>query len=93
MFISKYDKEEMRISIRTLQANLSEVLTLNKTMKQAIIDLEDRIITLERLIVKKEKKKTLLTPEAPWGYKLDGTPKKRPGFDPNKTKEVKSEQP
>ena len=33
------------------------------------------------------------TTEAPWGYKKDGTPKKRPGMAPLPKPEVKNEQP
>jgi hypothetical protein len=66
MFISNYDKEEMRVSIRTLQAQ--------------VIHLFDEIKALK---ADKQKPKTrsllLRTDEAPWGYKKDGSPRKRPG--------------
>ena len=80
MFISNYDKEEMRISIRTLQAQVLHIFEEIKALKAA-----------------KQKPKTrsliLRTDEAPWGYKKDGTPKKRPGVSPKKIEEAKNEQP
>ena len=82
MFISNSEKEVIRITMQAFQNNLSNALAENKSMKQAIIDLEGRINALEKSAkrpAKKEKKQILRTPEAPYGYKLDGTPKKRPG--------------
>ena len=80
MFISNYDKEEMRISIRTLQAQVLHLFEEIKTLKAA-----------------KQKPKTrsliLRTDEAPWGYKKDGTPKKRPGRPIYNIPEIKNEQP
>jgi hypothetical protein len=40
-----------------------------------------------------KKTPALRTAEAPWGYKKDGTPKKRPGIAPQKKQEIKNEQP
>ena len=67
MFISKYDKEEMRISIRTLQAQMVHLMDELKTLKAA------------QKPKKAPKAVIFRTGEAPWGYKKDGTPKKRPG--------------
>jgi hypothetical protein len=56
-------------------------------------------VAVSRLEAQIEKLKPKLKPpifrtdEAPWGYKLDGTPKKRPGMSPKKIEEVKNEQP
>lgn len=67
MFISKYEKEEMRISIRTLQAQMVHLMDELKTLKAA------------QNPKKAPKAVIFRTGEAPWGYKKDGTPKKRPG--------------
>ncbi len=64
MFITKAEKEEMRILIRTLQSRVKE--------------LELRLSVLEPLRLK-QKPAIFRTAEAPWGYKKDGSPKKRPG--------------
>ena len=61
MFISNYDKEEMRISIRTLQAEMAALIKEVNALRVA------------------KQKITISTVEAPWGFKKDGTPKKRPG--------------
>lgn len=66
MFISKYEKEEMRISIRSLQAQVKHLLD------------EVRELKLSRP-ERKPKSLIVRTEEAPWGYKKDGTPSKRPG--------------
>jgi hypothetical protein len=81
MFISNYEKEEMRVSIRTLQAQVTHLFDEIKELKAKR--------TINRVI----KKKPLFifrTDEAPWGYKLDGTPKKRPGKAPATNKETQS---
>lgn len=75
MFISNYDKEEMRISIRTLQAQMVHVMDELKALKSA------------------KKKITISTVDAPWGFKKDGTPKKRPGRATQPKPEVTNEQP
>ena len=67
MFISNYDKEQMRVSIRTLQAQMVQVIGELKALKDA----QKPKRTLKPIIFK--------TNEAPWGYKLDGSPRKRPG--------------
>jgi tetrahydromethanopterin S-methyltransferase subunit B len=64
MFISNDEKEIIRISVRTLQEKVKE--------------LEERIDRLSSTVTK-IKPPILRTAEAPWGYKMDGTPKKRPG--------------
>lgn len=73
MFISNYDKEEMRVSIRTLQAQVVHLFDEIKALKASKATTKPPI---------------LRTAEAPWGYKLNGTPKKRPGLQPKKTEEA-----
>lgn len=68
MFISNYEKEQMRVSIRTLQAQVKQLFEEIATLKAA--DKSKKIS--QRVILFK-------TDEAPWGYKKDGTPRKRPG--------------
>lgn len=98
MFISKAEKEELRISVRTLQAQSKEINQLIKDLNDRFNRLaayalkkKARVETLERIMkITPEKMgdidKTLepvfrkvRTGEAPWGYKKDGTPRKRPG--------------
>lgn len=66
MFISNYDKEEMRISIRTLQAEMAALIKEVNALREAKTKPAKRSLILR-------------TGEAPWGYKKDGTPKKKPG--------------
>ena len=84
MFISNTEKYQIQMTLRSLQATISDLSRENETMKQAIIELEQKAKSFKKPIgrplkVKKEKKPIIRTPEAPYGYKLDGTPKKRPG--------------
>lgn len=71
MFISKAEKEEMRITIQSLQASVRDLSLNVKSMKLAIIDLEEKSAA--------KKRPSIRTAEAPYGYKKDGTPKKQPG--------------
>lgn len=64
MFISKTEKEELWLAVRSLQAKVH--------------DLEIETVWLKNKLYK-AKPPTLKTEEAPWGYKADGTPRKRPG--------------
>ena len=68
MFISNDEKENIRISIRTLQADMAALIKEVNALRVAKQKNEPKVI--------------FRTAEAPWGYKLDGTPKKRPGFAP-----------
>lgn len=80
MFISNYEKEQMGFLIRTLQAQMVHVMDELKALKAA-----------ER--PRKPPKPVIFrTDEAPWGYKKDGTPRKRPGRKISKP-EVMNEQP
>ena len=81
MFISNYDKEQMRVSIRTLQAQMVQVMGELKALK----DVQKPKKALKPIIFR--------TDEAPWGYKKDGTPKKRPGRPVYNIPEIKNEQP
>jgi hypothetical protein len=69
MFISNYEKEQMRVSIRTLQAQMIHVMDELKALKAE----------KATKVVKLKKAHILRTDEAPWGYKKDGNPKKKPG--------------
>lgn len=64
MFISKKEKEELWLAVRSLQAKVR--------------DLEIEAVWLKNKFYK-SKPPTLKTEEAPWGVKKDGTPRKRPG--------------
>lgn len=77
MFISSYDKEEMRVSIRTLQAQIVHVMDELKALKAA-----------QKPRKTPYKVPLFKTDEAPWGYKKDGTPRKRPGKSKSATPEV-----
>jgi hypothetical protein len=81
MFISNYEKEQMRVSIRTLQAQIVQVMGELKALK----DIQKPKKALKPIIFR--------TDEAPWGYKKDGTPKKRPGRPVYNIPEIKNEQP
>ena len=84
MFISNYEKEQMRVAIRTLEAQMVHVLDeLNALKATKVVN----------KVVKKKPAPIFRTAEAPWGYKLDGTPKKRPGKPYPPKKEIKNEQP
>lgn len=81
MFISNWEKENMRVSIRTLQAQMVHVMDELKALKA------------KQKPKKAPKAPIVRTGEAPWGYKKDGTPKKRPGKPLPTTPEVTNEQP
>jgi hypothetical protein len=65
MFITNAEKEDMRISIRTLQAEMSALIKEFNAFRASIQKPSNKVI--------------FRTEEAPWGYKKDGTPKKRSG--------------
>ena len=68
MFISNYEKEQMRVTIRTLQAQITHIFEEIKELKAS------------KVVKKKPAPKLIFrTDEAPWGYKKDATPRKRPG--------------
>ena len=78
MFISNQEKYELRVAIRTLQA---QVLHLMEKMEKV-----EAVKTVEKVKTPKPKRRKpvrtvplLKTEEAPWGYKKDGTPRASPG--------------
>jgi hypothetical protein len=75
MFITNAEKEDMRISIRTLQAEMSALIKEFNAFRSSKQKPAPKVI--------------FRTEEAPWGYKKDGTPKKRSGR-PIQTMEVSS---
>lgn len=64
MFISKSEKEEIQQKIRALEARVRD-LEVEATW------LKNKTTKTRNAIVKTE--------EAPWGFKRDGNPRKRPG--------------
>lgn len=72
MFISRAEKEEMQLAIRTLQARVRD-LEIEAT------GTKNKVSSKRPAIVK--------TDDAPWGVKKDGNPRKRPGR-PVQTMEV-----
>ena len=80
MFISKTEKEELRISVRTVQQQ-------NKELQNLIAELNKRLDNLSAYAERKRRHveelqaaiKETVDAVAPWGYKKDGTPKKKPG--------------
>jgi hypothetical protein len=68
MFITNDEKENIRISIRTLQTEMAALIKEVNDLKAAKQKPEHKVI--------------FTTAEAPWGYKKDGGPRKRPGRKP-----------
>jgi hypothetical protein len=68
MFITNDEKENIRISIRTLQAEMAALIKEVNALKAAKQKPEHKVI--------------FRTDEAPWGYKKNGSPRKRPGRKP-----------
>ena len=81
MFISNYEKEQMRVAIRTLEAQMVHVLDELKALKATKV---------VNKVVKKKPAPIFRTAEAPWGYKLNGTPRKRPGRPDKANKETQA---
>jgi hypothetical protein len=75
MFISKKEKEELWLAVRSLQAKVR--------------DLEIEAIWLKNKLYKSKSPAIAKNETAPWGYKKDGVPRKRPGR-PVQTMEVAS---
>ena len=80
MFISNTEKYQIRKTIQSLQATISDLLRENETMMQAITDLKYKATSSKRPVIR--------TLDAPWGYKKNGTPRKRPGRPLHKTPEA-----
>ena len=85
MFISNDEKKQMQISIRALETQVAHLLDKIEDLRASKPIKEKK--------EKKQKTKTFIvrTAEAPWGFKLDGTPKSRPGRMPQKIEEEKNE--
>ncbi len=83
MFISKSEKQEMQIAIDLLKGQI------------AFLCDEIRELRASKQFKGNSQTKAFIirTAEAPWGYKLDGTPKKQPGRATPQKPEVKNEQP
>lgn len=64
MFISKAEKEEIHIKIRGLEARIRD-------LEIEAVWLKNKTTKTRAAIVKTE--------DAPWGFKKDGNPRKRPG--------------
>jgi hypothetical protein len=64
MFISNYEKHQLKMRIGSLEVAISRLEAQIEKMKPK---------------QKPAPKVIFRTNEAPWGYKKDGTPRKRPG--------------
>jgi hypothetical protein len=64
MFISNYEKNQLKMRIASLEVAIAR-------LEAQIEKLKPKQKPAPKLIFK--------TDEAPWGYKLDGSPRKRPG--------------
>lgn len=91
MFISNTEKYQIQVTIKSLQTTISDLSRENENMKQAIIDLEWKILAMRKPIGRPRKIVDTRSPEAPWGLKKDGTPKKRPGRSVQTKPEVTNE--
>jgi hypothetical protein len=65
MFISKTEKEQLWQAVQALQAKVR--------------DLEIETIWLKNKLYKSKEPSIASDKAAPWGYKKDGVPRKRPG--------------
>jgi hypothetical protein len=64
MFITRAEKEEMQMAIRTLQAKVRDLEIEAGWIKNKV--------SSSRSVIFK-------TDDAPWGFKKDGNPRRRPG--------------
>jgi hypothetical protein len=64
MFITKAEKNEMQMAIRSLQAKVRDLEIEATWTKNKVSNKRNAIIR---------------TDDAPWGFKKDGNPRKRPG--------------
>ena len=76
----------LREAVDEKYANLMKILEFKKPepvwepVKAA--DMPDLFKNIEQIDIPAKKKGRPAKPKAPWGYKKDGTPKKRPGRAP-----------
>jgi hypothetical protein len=75
MFISNYEKHQLKMRIDSLEVAVSRLEAQIEKLKPKL------------------KPPIFKTDEAPWGYKKDGTPRKRPGRRPYNIPVIKNEQP
>ena len=68
MFITKAEKNEMQMAIRSLQAKVRDLEIEATWTKNKVSNTRNAIIR---------------TDDAPWGFKKDGNPRKRPGRPPS----------
>lgn len=80
MFISNAEKEELRNTIRTLQSQVSHLFKEVEILRTAR-NQESRRVAL------------ITTKQAPWGFKVDGTPRSQPGRKSVKKTEVQNAEP
>lgn len=79
--MDKVDAEVTNDSmVQTARENYVANLEAEVKNLQALIDAKNIASESNKIYGKPAKKKT--KPKAPWGYKKDGTPKKRPGRAP-----------
>jgi hypothetical protein len=90
MFISNAEKDSINFSINLIKGQIE---SLRAEIQELKAHKPDEAIE----VVKKRKAyrppPLVKTPEAPWGLKLDGTPRKRPGRPPFTQPTVNNEQP
>ena len=78
MFITSKEKDWMMASIQTLQQQVKELQETYRNNLKEQIEHNNRI---KEILIKIKPRLDGAT-EAPWGYKKDGTPCKRPGRAP-----------
>jgi hypothetical protein len=83
MFISNAEKHDIQIAINLLKGQIAFLLDEVKDLRAS-----------KQLKGKSQTKAFVIrTAESPYGYKLDGTPRKQSGRPAHRTLEVKNEQP
>ncbi len=68
MFISRKEKEELQSIVHGLQSRVR--------------DMEIEVVWLKSKLYKERKPLPIKDNAGPWGYKKDGSPRKRPGRPP-----------
>jgi hypothetical protein len=80
MFIFNAEKEDLWNTVRTLQSQVAHLFKEVEILRAAR-NQESRRVAL------------LTTKQAPWGFKVDGTPRARPGRKTDNKMEVKNAEP
>ena len=96
MFISNAEKDSINFSINLIKGQIESLRAEIQAIKE--IKPDEAIEAIEAIKVVKTRKAyrpppLVKTPEAPWGLKLDGTPRKRPGRQPFTQPTVNNAQP